>query len=149
MKYGIINVGVNTSHGSLKSPIFEDNTFEFVPIPEKKCLDYYKIPKYKELHFRYKNYSKFIPKNKFEVRAHNDPEFHTFTYGDYPTKSPRAANLKRIEPGDILVFLARLVLWGGGRYLGPPGFFLVGYFEIKQIFVAIDGHRPGYYEVSI
>jgi len=31
----LINVGVNASHGSLRSPIFEDGSFIFVPIPEE------------------------------------------------------------------------------------------------------------------
>jgi hypothetical protein len=29
------------------------------------------------------------------LRVHNDPEFESFTYGDYPEHSPRAANLKK------------------------------------------------------
>jgi hypothetical protein len=33
-KIFIINVGVNASHGRLRSPIFRDETFEFMPIPE-------------------------------------------------------------------------------------------------------------------
>jgi hypothetical protein len=37
----IINVGVNASHGGLKSPIFEDGTFEFVPIPELRESKHY------------------------------------------------------------------------------------------------------------
>jgi hypothetical protein len=73
-----------------------------------------------------------IPKSYCDLRVHNDPEFISFTYGDYPGSSPRAINLKRATKGDFLFFLARLVWYYNGSF-GKGGFYLIGYFEIEDI----------------
>jgi hypothetical protein len=67
------------------------------------------------------------------LRAHNDPEFETFTYGDYPTRIPRASNLRCIRKGDYLFFLTRMVEWKKGSFSGAAGFYLVGFLEIENI----------------
>jgi hypothetical protein len=97
----IINVGVNTRHGALKSPLFEDGSFEFIPIPEDKECKYCELlPRYCELKpYSNHNLLEIIPKKYHNLRVHNDPEFDTFTYGDYPIHFPRAANLKKIKKG--------------------------------------------------
>jgi hypothetical protein len=135
----IINVGVNASHDTLRSPLFDDRSFEFIPIPEKsksrhKCPDCELLPRYLDLKpFGNHNLLEIIPKRYHNLRVHNDPEFDTFTYGDYPTLSPRAANLKNIKIGDYLFFLARLVRWRNGRFTDEAGFYFIGFFEIKDI----------------
>lgn len=45
------------------------------------------------------------------VRQHEDPEFETFTYGDYPWK-PAKVNLARMEPGDWIFFNETLIVAG-------------------------------------
>lgn len=45
------------------------------------------------------------------VKAHEDPEFETFTYGDYPWK-PAKINLARMGPGDWIFFNETLVVGG-------------------------------------
>lgn len=140
-KIAIINVGCNASHIPLQSPIFEDGRFEFLPIPEEtKGISRYptcpKLPRYLELRSFYDRTTRlthYIPKSRLSVRAHNDPEFETFTYADYPTKSPRSANLKKLGVGDHLFFLARLVLWKNDGFTKNAGFYFVGYFEIEEI----------------
>lgn len=133
----IINVGANASHGRLRSPIFENNTFEFVPIPETgrrvSCPDCLGLPRYSDLlTFNNLDYYDFIPKSYLELRVHNDPEFDSYTYGDYPTISPRAMNLRKAVKGDFIFFLARLVRYNYGSF-GKPGFFLIGCFEVESI----------------
>lgn len=50
-------------------------------------------------------------------RQHVDPEFETFTYGDYPWK-PAKANLARIQPGEWIFFNETLIVGGlKQRYL--------------------------------
>jgi hypothetical protein len=137
----IINVGVNASHGKLQSPIFDDDTFEFVPIPEKTKSKHYHnyvscplLPRYKDLlSFTGNSLLTYIPKSCWNWRVHNDPEFNTFTYGDYPTLSPRAANLKKIGIKDYLFFLARLTRWKNGSFTKEAGFYLIGFFEIEDM----------------
>jgi Nucleotide modification associated domain 3 len=137
VKVGIINVGANASNSPLQSPIFEDGSFEFVPIPERakipaKC---HWVPSYENLCSFYSKSSlnEYIPSKFLKVKMHNDPEFRGFTYGDYPNSSPRASNLRLLDQGDCLFFLARLVGWKNGYFTGPAGFYLVGFLEIDRI----------------
>jgi hypothetical protein len=127
-KIFIINVGVNASHGTLRSPIFDDGTFIFVPIPETREPECPLLPLYREIID-----PKYIPQKFHERRVHNDPEFITFTYGDFPTIHPRAANLKYISEGDYLFFLASLVSYSKGHFTNKRGFYLIGFFEIEKI----------------
>lgn len=133
----LVNVGVNASHGNLRSPIFGNYAFEFIPIPERgrrvSSPDCSTLPRYKDLTTdNGMDISQIIPRSYGDLRVHNDPEFGSFTYGDYPCFSPRAANLKRTEKGDFLFFLARLVSHNNGSF-GKAGFYLIGYFEIEEI----------------
>jgi len=133
----LINVGVNASHGNLRSPIFKDYAFEFIPIPEAgrrvSCPECSTLPQYKDLttHNGF-DILQIIPKSYHDLRVHNDPEFVSYTYGDYPSSSPRAANLKKATKGDFLFFLARLVSHDNCSF-GKGGFYLIGYFEIESI----------------
>lgn len=128
----IINVGVNASHGNLKSPIFEDGSFIFIPIPERKINQNLELPRYRDI---LPEALPYIPKSYHDVKIHNDPEFTTFTYGDYPTKHPRAALLKLIKPRDFLFFLARLVCWSTSEnnFTNKAGFYIIGYFHIDYV----------------
>lgn len=126
----LVNVGANASHGRLRSPIFDDNTFEFFPIPDKYHSN---LPRYCDLSSPNRlEYYHFIPKSFLDLRVHNDPEFSSYTYGDYPTFSPRAMNLRKAAKGDFLFFLARLVRYHNGSFC-EPGFFLIGCFEVEAI----------------
>ena len=134
----IINVGVNASHGQLRSPIFDNNTFEFIPIPEKgrrsSCPECKTLPKYSDLKsFNNLDLLGFIPKRYHPLRVHNDPEFVDYTYGDYPTISPRAANLQKVKRGDSIFFLARLVKWRNDVFTKEAGFYLIGFLEVEDI----------------
>ena len=127
-KIYIINVGVNASHRSLRSPIFSDGTFIFIPIPETREPECPFLPLYREIVDL-----KYIPQKFYECRVHNDPEFISFTYGDFPETHPRSANLKYLSKGDYLFFLARLVSYDKGKFLDKSGFYLIGFFEIEKI----------------
>ena len=141
----LVNVGVNASHGNLRSPIFEDYSFEFIPIPEAgrrvSCPDCSTLPRYRDLETHNGvGILQIIPKSCFDLRVHNDPEFISCTYGDYPCRSPRAANLKKATKGDFVFFLARLVSHSDGSF-GKGGFYLIGYFEIEDILKNVES-RP-------
>ncbi len=129
----IVNVGVNASHGALRSPLFDDGTFVYVPIPEK--LEYRKrdgLVRYQDL-FSFDELERYIPKRYWDVAAHHDPEFSGCTYGDYPATVPKAATLSRARKGDFLFFLARLVRWREGAYVRNAGFYLIGCQRVSQI----------------
>ena len=135
-KIALVNVGSNTEHGSLRSPLFNDGTFEFVPIPDDKIEG---LPTYAS--FKTSGgvaASEFIPRSFLNKTMHDDPEFLTHTFGDRPENAPRVANLKRLVNGDSILFLARLVEWKGRRSWGKGGFFLIGELVLDGIVKKAD-----------
>lgn len=135
----LANVGANASH-SFDSPIFEDETFEFITIPEDRDLPGDIAMRYGDLTSFYDtgvSLRDYIPKRLWNFPTHFDPEFETFTYGDNCETSPRAASLKRMVPGDYIFFLARLTRKREQTkgHKAPPehGFYLVGFLEIESI----------------
>ncbi|MCI0438564.1 MAG: hypothetical protein L0177_05475 [Chloroflexi bacterium] len=139
----LANVGANASH-RFCSPVFEDGAFEFLPIPETPDLSDPHAVRYKDLKAFSdgRDLKRHIPARLWEVSTHNDPEFETFTYGDNCEVSPRAASLKRAQPGDFLFFIARLERWLDGKPTREYGFYLIGFLEIAEIFPRIDSRPP-------
>ncbi|MDI6760993.1 MAG: hypothetical protein QMD05_09200, partial [Candidatus Brocadiaceae bacterium] len=69
MKIFTVNVGANASHANsgLKSPIFPDNKFEFIPIESSEFITF------KELHSFYKTenrLTKYIPETWWDKKVH-------------------------------------------------------------------------------
>jgi len=88
----IINVGANTSHSGLFSPLYEDGTFFFMPIPEMRTISQPEkdlfpgcptLPTYAKFLGNSK-LAQCISKRYLTKTVHDDPEFETFTYGDNP-----------------------------------------------------------------
>lgn len=134
MRIYLANVGSNSSHGAF-SPIFDDGAFEFVPIPVSDWdgQDWPGAVRYRDLrsyHDPERDLLRYVPPRWHDWPCHNDPEFATFTYGDYPD-NPRAAALASLERGDALLFLARLEGWAGGQRTGHAGFYLIGGLEVE------------------
>jgi hypothetical protein len=126
MKMAMLRVGIDTGSGGIHGPLFQDGSFEFVPIPDSSCTDprtYGNTVGRKGRHL-----VEYFPKrmqSKMRNRSlHADPEFTTFTYGD-PT-SPKAG-LRRLEEGDLLVFYCGLQGWD---FHSDPALYLIGYFEV-------------------
>ena len=63
---------------------------------------------------------------------HVNPEFESFTYGD-PT-APKAG-LRRLQPGDLLVFYCGLE---GCGFASKPALYLMGFFEVERAGRATD-----------
>ena len=137
----IANVGVNTSYG-LMSPIFEDSSFEFMPIKEEKSIIGPNILTYEDLKCFNSDDKliKYLPERRHDIilkqRVHNDPEFDTFTYGDVIDSSkPKSSNLSLIKKGDYLFFIANLTKYQNGKYLRNSGeFYFIGYFEVEGVY---------------
>ncbi len=91
----LINVGANTSHSSqARSPIF-DGSFVFVSFCTNRGEDN-PTPYAQEM-------LPFTSPHKDNLKTHNDPNWHDLTYGD-DCSNRRAAVLKKVIPGDILLF---------------------------------------------
>ena len=124
------NVGVNSIHRGLFSPLFADGTFEFVPIPSfSENLDLEpRVIRYRDLRSHNnpdRDLRQFVSENFWNAACHNDPEFETFTYGDVG-ENGRSSSLTKMAIGDVLLFLARLEGWQSGRRTGQAGFHLIG-----------------------
>ncbi len=131
----LVNVGANASHG-VRSPLFADGTFELLPIPEPRkwwappMSTYAKLDCFNDPG---ESVAKYVSARHRGTRVHNDPEFETFTYGDDCGVNPRAAALKQARPGDVLLFVARLVRYESGRFTKEAGFYFVGYIRIEDM----------------
>ena len=134
MKVVLLRVGIDSGCGGIQGPPFRDGSFELICIPDRKGAD----PR------TYGNtvgrcgrpLLDFFPRSARHKLAsqsmHVDPEFETFTYGD-PTR-PKAG-LRRLRPGDLLIFYAGLE---GYDFDAPPALYLVGYFEVTAAGLACD-----------
>ena len=140
----LANVGANASH-RFAGPVFPDGEFELLPIPEDHNLPGDHAVRYRDLRSFYHpdtDLLRYVPERLWDRPAHYDPEFDTFTYGDNCSPSPRAAGLRRVEPGDFLFFLARLERWNGDGPTGTHGFYLVGFLHVEEILREVAA-RPG------
>lgn len=150
-KIAIINIGVNSKHWDkyhLPSPLFDGGSFRYVPVPEEghdvsSICPY--LPTYRELFKDDERVLQLIPDeyeyrgkkyNVCDLRVHHDPEFKTFTYGDYPHKREakgRASKLAKLNKGDLLFFFARLTEIKNQKPTDKAEPFFIGFFEIDQI----------------
>ena len=123
----LANVGVNAGHAA-RSPLRDDGTFELIPIPER-------VP-WRPPMLRYRDLALAGVPATWRTRAvHLDPDLTgaTPTYGDNCRSAGRAFSLRRAEPGDLIVFMARL---------HPPTFGLVGCLAVGDIRADV-ANEPG------
>lgn len=134
MKIAMLRIGIDTGSGGMHGPLFQDGTFEYIPIPDNFGKDNRTYGNTLGVHGR--PLSEYFPesrrKNVIHQSIHFDPEFVTFTYGD-PT--PPKAGLRHLERGDMLVFYCGLEGWD---FASPPALYLMGYFEVLAAGRAVD-----------
>ena len=150
----LANVGVNLSH-RLRSPLFTDKSFEFIPIPEGSTLQECVIADIQPVTYHdlscYNSTASLLSFSSPELQTqfadsivHYDPilgdkndEHHaSFTYGDIPYVNARASSLRHAQPGDIIFFLANLSAYDceKKRFIaGQRSLYLVGFIEIAII----------------
>jgi hypothetical protein len=125
----LLRVGIDSGCGGTLAPVFADNTFEYVPIPERPELQSPRSLFYDQLPARHGGtLAQYVPPRYRHAAAHYDPEFETFTYGD-PTKNKRR-QLLRLEEGDLLLFYAGLRPLESRE---PARLYLIGYFTVATV----------------
>jgi hypothetical protein len=134
MKVAMVRIGIDTGSGGIHGPLFQDGSFEYVPIPDDFGIDERTYGN--TLGRCGKPLTTYFPQARqqrtMNQSIHYDPEFQTFTYGD-PT-SPKAG-LRRLERGDILIFYCGLQGWD---FESAPGLYLMGYFAVEAAGMASD-----------
>src|SRR5713101_5815908 len=106
----LLRVGIDSGSGGIQGPLFEDGSFEFICIPDRKRVS---VHTYGNMLGRNgQPFVRYFPEGRRKLMAeqtiHVDPEWETFTYGD-PT--PPKRSLRDLCPGDILVFYCGLQEW--------------------------------------
>ncbi len=143
MRLFVANVGVNSSDASkrgMRSPLFDDGSFEMVPIKEgMRFASSARVRRYDALPSwtgKASSMAEFVPDRMRTYAAHDDPDFARMTYGDKLTG--RAAALREARADDLLLFLARLWPVSNGSWERRGAFHFVG-----AMFVTHNLEFPG------
>ena len=128
----LLRIGLDSGYGGDVAPIFEDSTFEYVPIPEYDKSSENRI--YSETYGRHgKLLSLYVGPRYKNMKIHFDPEFETFTYGDHLKKGKVFGNL---QTGDYVVFYAGLRPYHGDS--PPRGLYIIGFFCVDRVYIYKD-----------
>jgi len=123
----LVRVGIDSGSGGIQGPLLAGGGFEFIPIPDGHKLAAESYGNTMGRHGR-RLVEYFPPRMQarvMDVPMHSDPEWQSFTYGD-PT--PPKAVLRRLQPGDLLVFYCGLQGWD---FPSAPALYLAGFFEVE------------------
>ncbi len=134
MKVVLLRVGVDSSFGESHGPLFKDNKFEFIPIPDPYNIGSRKYGNTSSASNKSKNLIDYFPTSKMKDKSiHWDPEFETKTYGE---PNPHRRRLRELEAGDILGFYSGLQSFKD-KYdsKGNPELYLIGYFEVEKVWM--------------
>ncbi len=128
MKILFLRVGIDRGCGGTLSPLFEDGTFEYVPIPDKEDMV---APdrgvRYNNLLCRHGGtMERYAHQNCY---AHYDPEFESMTYGE--PNAPKRNQLLSLNHGDYLVFYAGFQ----GEQIEKGACFVIGYFVVNAVYL--------------
>ena len=144
-----VYIGASMSRNSvprMRGYIFPNGKYIF--IPQVSDDQHAPGPTYRDL-----NLDDYVHPSYYGVKVHYDPEFETFTYGEYMGKAdPYTKNLLRLKPNDYLFFITSLQ-FSPGPYRREWwvkldwAYYIIGYFEIEEIFnhkdisVAVVQHK--------
>lgn len=136
----LLRVGIDSGSGGIQGPLFDDGSFEFICIPDRKRVSVHTYSN--SVDRDGESLVKYFPSPRRAVmeeqHIHVDPEFDTFTYGD-PTSPKRS--LRRLKSGDYLVFYCGLQEWdhkSGWNTNYRPALYLAGYFKVAIAGMAGD-----------
>jgi hypothetical protein len=128
MKAMLLRVGIDKGCGGALAPIFEDGSFEYIPIPEthpetKENQTFNNTRGRKNI-----NFSHYLPQKIHDQPLHYDPEFETYTYGDATSKRK---SLLKLDQEDLLVFYAGLTPYHNDKY--TEALYIIGYFTVTRV----------------
>lgn len=132
----MLHVGCNSSHRFL-APILGDGSFKFVPIPED-------IPSEESWTYEHLGLREILTDAwSWGNYAHYDPEFLSFTWGDY--ENIRTLRARQLRPKDFYFFMSSLKYKPDGAERLPDidpdwAYYLIGFFEVAETPITV--HHP-------
>lgn len=123
----LLRVGVDSNTGKAHGPLFEGNSFDYIPIPEGSATTEDRT--YDEIPSRGgQSLSNHVP-HLADEHPHFDPEFETYTYGD-PSPNKRS-QLTLLTRDDLIIFYSSLIPQdvGVGQRL-----YAIGYFTVERVY---------------
>ncbi len=140
MKAMLLRIGIDKGTDGTLAPIFEDGSFEYIPISERDPQSKENRTYRNTIGISGKALSTYLPKKIENRTMHFDPELETFTYGD-PTSKRKY--LLKLENGDLLVFYAGLTPYRNKKH--KEALYIIGYFTIEKV---IDFNRLSKSEIE-
>lgn len=146
MKIALLRVGADSGNLGIHSPLFEDGTFDFIPIndefndnPENKKRKIIENRTFENTKVRKDKFLiEYFPPNIKDKHKksiiHFDPEFVTYTYGD---PSFTKSGLMKLQKGDFLVFYSSLTPFPQKDNLEVK-LYIIGFFEIEKVISVTD-----------
>jgi len=128
MKAILLRVGIDKGTDGVLAPIFNNGSFEYIPLSEKKIITKEERTFENTKGHNGINFSKYLPARIKNRKLHFDPEFVTCTYGDQTVKRNY---LLKLDEDDLLVFYAGLTPYQNKSY--EEGLYIIGYFQIETI----------------
>jgi hypothetical protein len=132
----LVGVGADSTNTRPTPPVYPDDRFEYVPIPDVHESTEKRRYGTSALRHRDRSLSSYLDRvyrneewhREFaDLPLHHDPNFAALTFGD-PKKT--RSQLLQLSAGDVLAFYAGLVREGEST---PIHRYLVGYFTIEAI----------------
>lgn len=126
----LLRVGIDSGTGNGHGPLFQDNSFEYIPIPEGKNGPQTSEDRtYADISDSASGtLADHVPHLADQI-PHFDPEFESYTYGD-PSPNKRS-QLSRLASGDLLIYYSSLRPQDvdvGARLHA------IGYFTVDEVF---------------
>ncbi|WP_431062562.1 hypothetical protein [Methanobacterium sp.] len=123
----LLRVGIDKGTDGSLAPIFEDGSFEYIPLSEtdktseKRTFD-------NTFGRKGKKFAYYLPEKIKDRKLHFDPEFDTYTYGDTGYKSKY---LLKLNKGDLLVFYAGLKPYNNTNF--EEALYIIGYLTVEKV----------------
>lgn len=122
----LLRVGLDNGSGGGLAPIYEDGTFEYIPIPES--YETTQQQTFDDVTTRDgQPYAGYVGSKNESRPLHLDPEFKTCTYGD-PTR--KRSQLAKLTEDDLLIFYAGLEPEASE---GHPRLYVIGFFTVDTV----------------
>jgi hypothetical protein len=141
----LIHVAADTTNLGVVAPIFEDMSFEYIPINNTYGEEQRTYRDFMALNKQYgQTLADFLPADVANLPVHYDPDFNNYIYGQDLSEHPRSFTLRKLERGDVLFFMASLAPYDPDIYAkreellrryqaGRRNKYIIGFFTVESV----------------